>query len=112
MEIKVGDFGLATKLDFDGERKRTICGTPNYIAPEVLAKKYNNKCDLWSVGVITYIALSGVPPFNGSSDKDIIAAIRVGKPGFSEPVWKSISDAAKEFIKKLLTVDPEQRPSA
>jgi calcium-dependent protein kinase len=89
-----------------------MIGSSYYIAPEVLAKKYNNKCDLWSVGVITYIALSGVPPFNGSSDKDIIAAIRAGKPGFSEPVWKSISDAAKEFIKKLLTVDPEQRPSA
>ena len=64
MEIKIGDFGLATKLEFDGERKRTICGTPNYIAPEVLKKKYDEKCDIWSIGVILYIMLCGYPPFN------------------------------------------------
>jgi calcium-dependent protein kinase len=111
-EIKMIDFWLACKHDSPKVMLDQMIGSSYYIAPEVLAKRYNNKCDLWSVGVITYIALSGVPPFNGSSDKDIIASIRVGKPGFSEPVWKSISDAAKEFIKKLLTVDPEQRPSA
>ena len=54
MEIKLGDFGLATKLEFDGEKKRTICGTPNYIAPEV---------DVWSIGVIIYTLLIGKPPF-------------------------------------------------
>lgn len=89
-----------------------MIGSAYYIAPEVLKKKYSSKCDLWSVGVIAYIALCGVPPFNGTSDKDIIASIRVGKPGFTEPVWKTISDAAKDFIKKLLNIDPEQRPTA
>jgi len=85
---------------------KEMVGSSYYIAPEVLARNYNNKCDLWSIGVITYIALCGVPPFNGSSDQEIVAAIRAGKPGFSEPVWKSISDSGKDFIKKLLTVDP------
>lgn len=65
MEIKVGDFGLATKLDFDGERKRTICGTPNYIAPEIIDGKngHSYEVDVWSLGVIMYALLIGKPPF-------------------------------------------------
>ena len=56
MEIKIGDFGLATKLEFDGEKKRTICGTPNYIAPEILDGKcgHSYEVDIWSLGVIMY----------------------------------------------------------
>ena len=72
MAIKLGDFGLATKLDFEGEKKRTICGTPNYIAPEVLKQNYGKECDLWSIGVIAYILLSGTPPFRGKNDSEII----------------------------------------
>mmetsp|Transcript_31604 Transcript_31604/g.30916 ORF Transcript_31604/g.30916 Transcript_31604/m.30916 type:complete len:115 (+) Transcript_31604:280-624(+) len=65
MEIKLGDFGLATKLEFDGERKRTICGTPNYIAPEVLEGKggHSYEVDIWSLGVIIYTLIVGKPPF-------------------------------------------------
>ena len=56
MEIKLGDFGLATKLEFDGEKKKTICGTPNYIAPEILDGKcgHSYEVDIWSLGVIMY----------------------------------------------------------
>jgi len=66
MEIKLGDFGLATKLEFDGERKRTICGTPNYIAPEILEGKdsgHSYEVDVWSLGVIAYTLLIGKIPF-------------------------------------------------
>ena len=61
MEIKLGDFGLATKLDFDGEKKRTICGTPNYIAPEVLEGKsgHSYEVDIWSLGVLAFYLVSG-----------------------------------------------------
>ena len=61
MEIKLCDFGLATKLDFDGEKKKTVCGTPNYIAPEVLEGKsgHSYECDIWSVGVIIYTLIIG-----------------------------------------------------
>lgn len=88
-------------------------GTPYYIAPEILAQKYGNECDLWSIGVITYIVLSGVPPFNGFSNEEILAKIRRGNFKF-EPVntWSQISDAAKDFITGLLTSDPSKRPSA
>ena len=57
MEIKLGDFGLATKLEFEGEKKKTICGTPNYIAPEILEGKtgHSYEVDIWSLGVIMFI---------------------------------------------------------
>ena len=65
MEIKIGDFCLATKLDFEGEKKKTICGTPNYIAPEILEGKtgHSYEVDVWSLGVIIYTLLIGKPPY-------------------------------------------------
>ena len=59
MELKIGDFGLATRIEFDGERKRTVCGTPNYIAPEILEGKqgHSYEVDIWSIGVILYYYL-------------------------------------------------------
>lgn len=71
MQPKLGDFGLATKLEFDGERKRTICGTPNYIAPEVLEGKagHSYEVDMWSFGVIVYTLLVGTPPFETNDVK-------------------------------------------
>lgn len=71
MEIKIGDFGLATKLEFEGDRKRTICGTPNYIAPEILEGRngHSYEVDTWSLGVIIYTLLIGKPPFETSDVK-------------------------------------------
>merc|ERR1712032_314133 len=78
MEIKVGDFGLATKLDFDGEKKRTICGTPNYIAPEVLEGKsgHSYEVDIWSLGVILYTLIIGKPPFETTDVKATYTRIK------------------------------------
>lgn len=78
MQIKVGDFGLAAKLDFEGERKRTVCGTPNYIAPEVLDNKngHSFQVDLWSFGVIFYAMLIGKPPFETSDVKTTYKRIK------------------------------------
>ena len=71
MECKIGDFGLATKVDFDGERKKTLCGTPNYIAPEVLGKKgHSYEVDVWSLGCILFTLLVGKPPFETQTLKD------------------------------------------
>jgi len=71
MEVKLGDFGLAAKLDFDGEKKRTICGTPNYIAPEVLEGRSGHSYEvyIWSLGVIIYTLIIGKPPFETNDVK-------------------------------------------
>ena len=75
-QIKLGDFGLATKVDYDGERKRTLCGTPNYIAPEVLTKKgHSYEVDVWSIGCIMYTLLVGKPPFETQTLK--VSQVRV-----------------------------------
>lgn len=87
-------------------------GTPYYIAPEVLDKHYNSKCDVWSAGVITYILLSGMPPFNGASDSEICTKIRMGIHSFDDKAWSNISEEAKDFISQLLTYNYKKRPSA
>ena len=110
-QIKIIDFG--TSLVYDPNRNLDEkLGTPYYIAPEVLNKNYNEKCDIWSCGVITYILLSGVPPFNGQSDQDIMKKVREGQFSFDDRVWQTISENAKSFIRALLTYGTEQRPSA
>jgi calcium-dependent protein kinase len=76
--VKLGDFGIAKVLDATDDQARTQIGTPYYIAPEVLNNEYNEKCDMWSCGVILYIMLSGSPPFYGRTDKEIYAAVQKG----------------------------------
>ena len=106
MELKVGDFGLATR--FEGKRKMTLCGTPNYIAPEVLTKKgHSYEVDVWSLGCIVYTLLVGRPPFETSDLKDTYKKIRHNDyeiPGF-------VPLEAKVFIDKMLQTDPSRRPT-
>jgi calcium-dependent protein kinase len=90
-QIKIIDFGTSVSFSEDSVLNEKL-GTPYYIAPEVLAKNYGPKCDLWSCGVITYIILSGIPPFNGASDQEIMKKVKLGKFSFSDPVWASITD--------------------
>mmetsp|Transcript_16048 Transcript_16048/g.17955 ORF Transcript_16048/g.17955 Transcript_16048/m.17955 type:complete len:502 (-) Transcript_16048:65-1570(-) len=110
-QIKVIDFGTSSL--FQGEEKLTDkFGTAYYVAPEVLKGAYDEKCDLWSTGVILYILLSGCPPFNGRDDKEILGKVASGKFSFKEKIWNNISEEAKDIIRKLLTYDPEERISA
>ena len=110
MELKVGDFGLATKLYYEGEKKTTICGTPNYIAPEVLyGVGHSYEVDIWAIGVIIYTLLIGKPPFETRDVKTTYSKIR--KADFSFPVTCKISLTAKNLIKKILNPDPKKRPS-
>jgi len=108
MECKIGDFGLATKVDFDGERKKTLCGTPNYIAPEVLGKKgHSYEVDVWSLGCILYTLLVGKPPFETQTLKDTYN--RIKKNEYHVP--SRVGPLAKNLIQKLLQHEPNRRPS-
>lgn len=77
LHVKIGDFGLATRIEYDGERKKTLCGTPNYIAPEILNKRgHSYEVDIWSIGCVMYTLLAGQPPFETKTLKDTYAKIR------------------------------------
>ncbi|CAD2085436.1 CAMK/CDPK protein kinase [Plasmodium vinckei petteri] len=111
LNIKIVDFGLSSFFSKD-YKLRDRLGTAYYIAPEVLKKKYNEKCDVWSCGVIMYILLCGYPPFGGQNDQDIIKKVEKGKYYFDFNDWKNISDEAKELIKLMLTYDYNKRCTA
>jgi len=109
--IKVSDFGLSK--DFGKEKLKTACGTPDYVAPEVLRGiQYDNTVDVWSIGVICYILLCGFPPFYGSTDQQIFEKIMKVDFDYPSPDWDEISDDAKEFIGAILVLDFRTRPSA
>jgi len=108
MDVKIGDLGLATRVDYDGERKRTLCGTPNYIAPEVICKKgHSYEVDVWSMGCILYTLLVGRPPFETSSLKDTYQKIK--KNDYQIP--PQLSAPAVALLRRLLADDPTERPN-
>ncbi|ESP01233.1 hypothetical protein LOTGIDRAFT_112005, partial [Lottia gigantea] len=108
MELKIADFGLATRLDFEGEKKMTVCGTPNYIAPEVLLKKgHSFGADIWAIGCVMYALLVGRPPFETSTLKETY--LRISENIYTLP--NSLSTIAKNLIRKCLSPDPDQRPN-
>ncbi|KAF3830011.1 hypothetical protein GH733_001436 [Mirounga leonina] len=114
LNIKVTDFGLAVKKHGRSEAMlQTTCGTPIYMAPEVInAHDYSQQCDIWSIGVIMYLLLCGEPPFLASSEEKLFELIRKGELHFEDPVWESISDCAKSVLKQLMKVDPAHRITA
>ena len=108
--IKIGDFGLATRLEYEGERKHTVCGTPNYIAPEILENKHSGhsyEVDYWAIGVIVYTLLIGKPPFETEDVKETYKKITADSYEFPSNVF--ISDEARNFIKEILVIDPNKR---
>ena len=110
-DVRLIDFGLS-KIANHEEELETKVGTPYYVAPEVLKGKYNVQCDMWSVGVITYIMLCGYPPFYGDNNKEIFKKILTCDYKFYEDEWKHISKEAVHFVRKLIIVDTEVRMSA
>ncbi|OMJ80018.1 hypothetical protein SteCoe_19841 [Stentor coeruleus] len=110
-KLKLIDFGLA-KVMTPQNNMCTKSGTCYYIAPEVFQGPYTEKCDLWSLGVILYMILSGYPPFDGENEKEIIYEVRSGLLDFNGEVWTSVSNSAKDFIRHLLDRDPTSRYSA
>jgi len=112
MEVKIGDFGLAALLKYPEERKKTVCGTPNYIAPEILydqGEGHSFEVDVWSVGVILYTLLVGRPPFQTSNVQKIYDRIRRNE--YEIPPEANISPEAQALIRQILSQRPSERPT-
>ncbi|KAL6459654.1 hypothetical protein MHYP_G00314130, partial [Metynnis hypsauchen] len=108
-KIMISDFGLS-KMEGTGDVMSTACGTPGYVAPEVLAQKpYSKAVDCWSIGVIAYILLCGYPPFYDENDSKLFEQILKADYEFDAPYWDDISDSAKDFISSLMEKDPAKR---
>uniref|UniRef100_A0A8C2KXQ5 Calcium/calmodulin-dependent protein kinase IGa n=1 Tax=Cyprinus carpio TaxID=7962 RepID=A0A8C2KXQ5_CYPCA len=107
-KIMISDFGLSKMADHGV--MSTACGTPGYVAPEVLAQKpYSKAVDCWSIGVITYILLSGYPPFYEENETRLFSKIMKAEYAFHSPYWDDISESAKDFIRHMLEKNPNKR---
>ncbi|XP_038624708.1 death-associated protein kinase 2-like isoform X2 [Tachyglossus aculeatus] len=110
--IKIIDFGLAQRLQ-EGVEFKSTCGTPQYVAPELVNfQPLGVPADMWSIGVITYILLSGLSPFQGETDQETLANVVAGAFEFEEQYFGQTSDEAKDFIRSLLVQDPRERMTA
>ncbi|XP_046656632.1 serine/threonine-protein kinase PLK1-like [Daphnia pulicaria] len=106
--LKIGDFGLATEIDIDGKRKNKVCGTPNYMAPEILwGEEHGYEVDIWSMGCILYTLLVGHPPFETQSVKNTYSKIKTNE--FYVP--SRIGPLAGALIIKMLQAVPSSRPN-
>ena len=109
--IKICDFGTSKMVEKGDIQKQKI-GSLYYIAPEVLRKHYNEKCDIWSCGVIMYILLSNIPPFGGNTDQEIYEKIKIGKYDLNSPPFDKLSDNCLDLIKNLLNKNVDERFTA
>mmetsp|Transcript_10467 Transcript_10467/g.14828 ORF Transcript_10467/g.14828 Transcript_10467/m.14828 type:complete len:560 (+) Transcript_10467:223-1902(+) len=109
--LKLIDFGLSTHYT-PGHRLSRVVGSSYYVAPEVLKKSYTEKCDLWSLGVIVYMLLSGAPPFYGKNDDAIKASIVQGEYSFPHELFRDVSNEAMDFVSTLLSYNVEYRSNA
>lgn len=111
--LVLADFGIAKMLDNNDEVLKTMAGSFGYAAPEVMLKKGHGKAvDMWSLGVITYTLLCGYSPFRSENLQDLIEECSNSQIIFHERYWRDVSEDAKDFIRQLLQVDPEARPTS
>mmetsp|Transcript_36344 Transcript_36344/g.79290 ORF Transcript_36344/g.79290 Transcript_36344/m.79290 type:complete len:349 (-) Transcript_36344:112-1158(-) len=109
--LKIIDFGLSCQFE-PNQVLTTKAGTPYYVAPQVLAGKYDQLSDLWSCGVIMYVMLCGYPPFFGETDAEVLSKVRLGNFSFNAADWKNVSEDAKNLIRMLLKMNPRDRYTA
>jgi serine/threonine protein kinase len=112
--IKLADFGLASECAPGEKSLKDPCGTPDYVAPEVITKPYvgyGTEVDIWSMGVIMYILVCGYPPFYGDEQQEILAMVKAGAIDFPEEEWGNVSQECKDLILKMCSKDSSQRPT-
>jgi len=110
--IKISDFGLARYLPQE-QYATTACGTPGYVAPEIISGKgYGKEVDIWSIGIVLYILLCGFPPFYEENNAELFEKIKQGEFEFNSPYWDDVSESAKDLIRKLLNTDSQSRLSS
>ncbi|GMF28828.1 unnamed protein product [Phytophthora lilii] len=110
-EVMIADFGFARPMN--GSRRGTACGTPGYVAPEVVqGEPYGAEVDCWSLGVILFILLCGYPPFPGANHATVLDKVVKAEYQFESPYWDEVSDEAKDLVSELLTVDRIKRLDA
>ncbi|CAA3014548.1 calcium-dependent kinase [Olea europaea subsp. europaea] len=109
--LKATDFGLSVFIE-EGKIYKDLVGSAYYVAPEVLRRRYGKEADIWSAGVMLYILLSGVPPFWAETENGIFDAILRGHIDFDSKPWLSISNSAKDLVRRMLTQDPKERITA
>jgi calcium-dependent protein kinase len=109
--LKLIDFGTSQICD-PLHKLSQVAGTPYYIAPEILKGTYDEKCDVWSCGVILFMMLSGRPPFVGETQDELFGSILTGEYSMKGAEWRKISVQAKELVQQMLTMNPASRPSA
>jgi serine/threonine protein kinase len=113
LPVKLADFGFAKSV----EKKngcRTLCGTPGYLAPEILERwpAYDVKCDVWSIGVILFLLLGGYLPFDDDDEDKVFDRTRNGQYDFRPQFWRNISSGAKDLVTRCLTINPNKRVDA
>jgi serine/threonine-protein kinase CHEK2 len=117
LSVKLADFGLA-KIIGEESFTTTLCGTPSYVAPEILEdtkhRRYTRAVDIWSLGVVLYICLCGFPPFSDElytreNPYTLTQQIKMGRFDYPSPYWDSVGDPALDLIDRMLTVDVEKR---
>jgi calcium/calmodulin-dependent protein kinase I len=112
LDVRLADFGFAQHVHAPNSLT-SQCGTPFFVAPEVINRKpYDQKVDMWSIGVTAYLLLCGETPFNGKNRQQLFRRISCDDPIFPDDKWGHISDEAVDFVRKLLTKDPAKRLSA
>eukprot|EP01126_Amoeba_proteus_P054861 TRINITY_DN6770_c0_g1_i8.p1 TRINITY_DN6770_c0_g1~~TRINITY_DN6770_c0_g1_i8.p1 ORF type:complete len:797 (+),score=195.13 TRINITY_DN6770_c0_g1_i8:77-2392(+) len=110
--LKIVDFGESTKCE-DNFNLSTYCGTPDYMAPEILkGEKYGKPVDLWAIGVIAYVMMAGFPPFEGENDAEIFSSILSLTYEFPSPEWNNYSQESKHFVRSLIIDHPSVRLTA
>ncbi|TDH72437.1 hypothetical protein CCR75_000739 [Bremia lactucae] len=111
---KVADFGLSEELQLANRRRENMCGTPQYLSPEVVAGRlYGTPADIWSTGILAYMMLTGLVPFGEAKHEiELLKLISLGAVWYDQPQWNNVSPAAKRFVQSMLDISPDSRPTA